>query len=151
MPKQYLDINVLQAAKQRIEFVFDNFDRIYLSFSGGKDSTVMLHLVMDECKKRNRQIGLLFIDWEAQYQYTINHIKECIDMYKEYLEIYWVTLPLKTTNSVSQFEPEWICWEKGKEKLWVRELPKNTISNYDYFSFYHYAMTFEEFIFKCNY
>lgn len=51
MPKRYLDKNVLDAARERIEFTFDNFNKVYVSFSGGKDSTVMLHLIMDEAKK----------------------------------------------------------------------------------------------------
>jgi len=148
MNKKWLNINVLEAAKERIKYIFDEFECIYISFSGGKDSTVMLHLVMDECIKRNKKIGLLFIDWEAQYKYTIEHIKKCLELYKEYIDIYWVALPLKTTNSVSQFEPEWICWERGKEDIWVRELPNNCISAYNFFDFYHYGMLFEEFIFE---
>jgi predicted phosphoadenosine phosphosulfate sulfurtransferase len=65
MPKHYLSKDVLLASKERIEFTFDSFEKIYLSFSGGKDSTVMLHLVMEECIKRNRKIGVLFIDLEG--------------------------------------------------------------------------------------
>ena len=60
--KRMLGVSVLEAARQRIAWVFDNFPRIYLSFSGGKDSTVMLHLVMDEAIKRDRTIGVLFVD-----------------------------------------------------------------------------------------
>jgi len=144
--KKYLNMSVLDATKERLHFIFDNFEKIYISFSGGKDSTVMLHLTMDECKKRNRKIGLLFIDWEAQYKYTIEHIENCLGMYKKYLDIYWIALPLKTTNSVSQFEPEWICWEKGKENIWVRDLPCESINDYNSLPFYNYAMTFEEFV-----
>ena len=55
MPKYYIDKTVLEAAKDRIKYTFDNFKKIYVSFSAGKDSTVMLHLVMDEAKKRNRK------------------------------------------------------------------------------------------------
>ncbi|EAA2780639.1 phosphoadenosine phosphosulfate reductase, partial [Salmonella enterica] len=40
-----LGTDVLTAARQRIADTFDQFKRICLSFSGGKDSTVMLHLV----------------------------------------------------------------------------------------------------------
>ena len=51
--KQYKNIDVLQAAQERISIVFDNFPRIYIAFSGGKDSTVVMHLVMEEAIKRN--------------------------------------------------------------------------------------------------
>ena len=74
MAKQYVGESVLIAAKKRIEKVFDDFPRIYLSFSGGKDSAVMMHLVMHEAQVRNRKIGVLFVDLEAQYKLTIDHV-----------------------------------------------------------------------------
>lgn len=70
MPKIYLEDNVLDAAIKRIEKTFDSFERIYLSFSAGKDSTVMLHLVMQEARKRNVKIGLLIVDLEGQYKWV---------------------------------------------------------------------------------
>lgn len=144
--KSYLNIDVYTAAKERISWVFDTFPKICVSFSGGKDSTIMLHLMGEEARKRNRKIGCLFIDWEAQYALTIDHITNMLNLYKDVLEIYWVALPLKTVNAVSQYEPEWICWEKGKEDLWVRSPSEGSIIDYDYFPFYSYAMTFEEFV-----
>ena len=70
-----LDMNVYEAAKKRIEWTFDNFEKICVSFSGGKDSTCMTHLVMEEAIKRKRKVALLFIDWEIQYKMTIDHVK----------------------------------------------------------------------------
>ena len=52
MPKRPLDMDVLTAARQRISWTFDHFPRVYVSFSAGKDSTVMLHLVADEARAR---------------------------------------------------------------------------------------------------
>ena len=71
--KKYQSENVLDAARKRISIIFDEFEKIYCSFSGGKDSSVMMHLLMDEAKKRNRKIGVLFIDLEAQYKDTIDN------------------------------------------------------------------------------
>ena len=45
--KIYREQNVLDAARDRISYTFDKFERIFISFSGGKDSSVMFHLVMD--------------------------------------------------------------------------------------------------------
>jgi predicted phosphoadenosine phosphosulfate sulfurtransferase len=145
MAKKYLDINVLEAAQKRISFVFDEFPRIYLSFSGGKDSTVMLHLVMDEAIKRNRKVGVLFIDLEGQYKLTIDHIQEMYKLYADHIEPYWVALPISLRNAVSQYQPKWICWEPKKKSEWIREPPKMAITDQDYFPFYRYAMEFEEF------
>ena len=84
--KKYLGVNVLEAARQRIAWTFDNFPRIYVSFSGGKDSTVMLHLVMDEAIRRGRRVGVLFVDLEGQYKLTIDHIQELYTYSAEQLE-----------------------------------------------------------------
>jgi predicted phosphoadenosine phosphosulfate sulfurtransferase len=67
MPKRGLGTNVLIAAKQRVAWTFDTFERVYTSFSGGKDSTVMLHLVMEEAEKRGRRAGVLLVDLEGQW------------------------------------------------------------------------------------
>ena len=143
--KQYLGIDVLTAARQRIEWIFDTFPRIYLSFSGGKDSTVLLHLVMDEAQKRGRSIGVLFVDLEAQYKLTIDHALECFQAYREHIDPYWIALPLALRNAVSMYQPKWMCWEPGKEKDWVRKPPKFAITDPDYFPFFRQGMEFEDF------
>lgn len=140
-----IGIDVLTAAKQRIEWAFDNIPKIYVSFSGGKDSSVMLHLVAEEARKRGKKIGCLFIDWEAQYKLTIDHVCEMFELYQDVIIPYWVALPLKTINAVSQYEPEWIAWDPDKTDLWVRSPPDIAITDEKYFPFYTHAMTFEEF------
>lgn len=72
--KRRLGVDVLTAARDRIRWTLDTFHRACVSFSGGKDSTAMLHLVMEEIIARGRKVGLLFIDWEAQFSLTIDHV-----------------------------------------------------------------------------
>lgn len=146
MPKTNLGKNVLEAAQERIAFTFDNFPHIYVSFSGGKDSTVMLHLVMDEAIKRNRKIGVLMIDLEGQYKITIDHVQECYEKYKDLIEPYWVCLPIHLRNAVSVFETHWICWDEDKRPAWIREPPKMGITDLNYFPFFTKGMEFEEFV-----
>ena len=43
--KKYLEKNVYEALQDRLKFIFDNFDNIYVSFSGGKDSGLLLNMV----------------------------------------------------------------------------------------------------------
>jgi predicted phosphoadenosine phosphosulfate sulfurtransferase len=138
-----LDINVLEAARVRVSKVFDDFKKIYISFSGGKDSTVMTHLVLEEAKKRNVKVGLLIIDLEAQYDATIEHIEEIIEMYKDIIDLHWFCGELLLRNGVSDFEPKWVCWDSDKKDLWVRKKPKlaSDLSQYD---FYVPKMEFEE-------
>jgi predicted phosphoadenosine phosphosulfate sulfurtransferase len=144
--KNYLNKNVLEASIERIEWTFDNFEKIYISFSGGKDSTVMIHLVMAEAIKRKQKIGVLFVDLEGQYKITIDHIQNIYDTYAEYIEPYWVCLPIHLRNAVSVFETHWVCWDNNRKKDWIRELPKNCINDTDYFPFFYDSMEFEDFV-----
>mgnify|MGYP002796543809 FL=1 len=146
MPKNYLDIDVLTAAKQRIAKVFDDFPRVYVSFSGGKDSSVMLHLVMEEAIKRDRKVGVLLVDLEGMYKITIEHIQAMYDLYADHIEPYWVCLPIRLRNAVSVFEPRWMCWEPGKENVWIRQPPSMAITDETFFPFFRRGMEFEEFV-----
>lgn len=146
MGKRFIGVDVLTAARSRVAWTFDNFNHVCVSFSGGKDSTVLLHLTMDEAMRRGRKVAVLFVDWEAQYKLTIDHVAAMFDEYKAHMEPYWVALPLTTVNAVSQFEPEWICWDPTKRDAWVREAPAQAITDPAFFPFYKHAMTFEEFV-----
>ena len=146
MAKRPLGIDVLTAARDRIAKVFDDFPRIYVSFSGGKDSAVMLHLVMYEAQLRKRKVGVLFVDLEAQYKLTIDHIMEMYSLYAEYIEPFWVSLPIHLRNAVSQYEPQWVCWDPGREADWVRNPPDMAITDESHFPFFRRAMEFEEFV-----
>lgn len=143
--KIYNDTDVLTASKERIKIVFDNFNRIYLAFSGGKDSTVMFHLVMEEAIKRNRKVCIMYIDFEAQYMETVKHIEVMFDLYKDYIEQHWICVQMLLRNAVTNFEPRWICWDETKKDLWIRDKPKNIKTETDY-PFCLSEMEFEEFI-----
>jgi predicted phosphoadenosine phosphosulfate sulfurtransferase len=141
-----IGINVLEAAKERVKFAFDSFDKICVSFSGGKDSTVMMHLVLEEAIKRNQKVGVLIVDLEAQYSATIEHVHLIVDKYRDYIDLHWVCLPISLSNAVSNFEPRWTAWDRDKKDLWVRELPSEGIHDKDYYPFFQDGMEFEEFV-----
>jgi predicted phosphoadenosine phosphosulfate sulfurtransferase len=145
MAKRPLGTDVLTAARERIEYIFDCFDRIYVSFSGGKDSTVMLHLVMDEAIKRDRTVGVLFVDLEGQYKLTIDHIMEMYELYKSHTEWYWICLPIALRNAVSVYQPKWQCWNPDKRDIWIRQPPDIAITDQEYLPFFRRDMEFEEF------
>jgi len=141
--KVFQRYSVLEAARQRISESFDEFERLYVSFSGGKDSTVMSHLVLQEARKRGRQVGLLIIDLEAQYTATISHIESMIQEYQDCIDLHWFCGEVLLRNAVSDFEPKWCAWDESKKHLWVREKP-SLAAELSQYSFYVPRMEFEE-------
>ena len=144
--KRYLDKDVLTAARGRIAETFDLFERVYVSFSAGKDSTVMLHLVAEEARRRGRRFGMLLIDLEGQYKLTIEHAQACYDMYADIADPYWVCLPIDLRNAVSVYQPKWRCWEPDKRDIWIRTPPDIAITDPAHFPFFQEGMEFEEFV-----
>lgn len=145
MNKIPLGKNVRVAAKERIEWVFSTFEGVCVAFSGGKDSTVLMHLTAETARKLKRTFSVLFVDWEVQFNSTIEHVTAIREDYADIIEsFYWVALPLTTVSGVSQYQPEWVCWDSEVE--WVRRPPECAITDPKYFSFFYPGMTFEEFI-----
>lgn len=143
--KKYLDINVYDATVQRMDFVFENFEKVYVSFSGGKDSGVMVQMAIEAAKRHNKlPLSVLFIDLEAQYKNTIDYVSDIMLMPE--VEPYWICLPLHLRNAVSQFQPHWLCWDSKKKDAWVRQMPEKCINDSNYFPFFREGMEFEEFV-----
>jgi len=148
--KKYRDQNVLDAARDRITYAFEEFDNVYLSVSAGKDSSVMMQLARQIAEDGGWTFDVLFVDLEAQYQATIDQLETMLDNSEHVLgAVYWCCLPLSLRNAVSQIQPKWTCWNEDEQDKWVRELP-----NYDFvlteesnpFDFFQPKMEFEDFI-----
>lgn len=151
-----LGIDVLTAAKQRISWAFDSFERVYLSGPSGKDSGVMMHIACQEARRRGRKIGVLYVDLEAQYKFTIDHVRTMFDLYADCIEPYWLTLPVRMRNAVSNIEPFWIAWDPERVASWVRSPDPRSIVDASRFPWFTHpwrdehgiahAMEFEELI-----
>ena len=121
--KRYTNEDVLTAARKRIAATFDETERQYIAFSGGKDSSVLFHLVMEEAQRRDARVGVMYIDLEAQYADTIKHAKEMFHMYRDNIDPHWICIPMRLRNALTNYEPQWIAWDPAKEADWVREKP----------------------------
>ncbi len=147
MSKHYNDKNVWDAAVERYEYIFNNFEKVCISFSNGKDSGVLLNLAIDVAKRMNKlPVHALYIDMEAQYKHAIDFTYRMFN--RPEVEGYWVCLPIHLRNAVSQFQSHWMCWDPDKKDAWVREMPehKYVISDESYFPFFRRGMEFEEFV-----
>lgn len=140
-----LGIDVLSATKDRISWTFDRFPRVYVSFSGGKESTVLLHLAAAEARARGRTIGCLFIDLEGQYSLTIDHVEKCFDLHSDVIDPHWVALPISLRNAVSQYDPKWECWDPDRQSQWIRDPHPMSITDGGPYRFFRRGMEFEEF------
>lgn len=147
MKKIYQDINVFDAAKQRVAKVFNDFEQVYVSFSGGKDSSALLQLTIEVAKEMGKlPVNVLVVDMEAQYRHTIEFVERMANLPE--VNMYWVCLPIHLRNAVSQHQTHWICWDEDAKENWVRPLPTHpsVISDVNYFPFFRKAMEFEEFV-----
>jgi predicted phosphoadenosine phosphosulfate sulfurtransferase len=145
MEKIYQPINVYDALQHRLDYIFSEFDNIYISFSGGKDSGLLLNLVLQYMKKRgiSRPIGLFHQDFEAQYNATAEYVERTFSTTPDFVERFWCCLPMAVRNAMSQSDPWWYPWDDEKPDIWVRPMPQH-----DYvvhlgnnpFTFYKYKM-----------
>lgn len=117
--------NVYDAANERIDFIFKNFKRIYLSFSGGKDSGVMLNLTIKYMRDNGikDKIGLMVLDNEANYEYSLKFMHSIIQKNLDLLDVYWCCLPITLPCTVSSYMTEWQCWGVQDEHKWIRPMP----------------------------
>jgi len=137
-------MNVYEATQERLKFIFDEFDNIYVSFSGGKDSGVLLNLCLDYIRKHDlkTRIGLFHIDYEAQYQMPTDYVARTIADLRDHVDIYHICLPLKAHCATSMYQSYWIPWEKEKQELWVRTLPEECIHEDNHeFDFFHSGLS----------
>ena len=123
-------MNVYEATQARLKTVFETCDNVYVSFSGGKDSGVLLNMTVDYLRANHpgRRLGVFHIDYEAQYQMTTDYVDSELSKNADILDVYRICLPIAAKCATSMHESHWIPWDADKHDLWVRELPANGIT-----------------------
>jgi predicted phosphoadenosine phosphosulfate sulfurtransferase len=128
LKKKPLDRNVYDLAVERMENIFDRFDTVAVSFSGGKDSTACLQIAYDVAKKKNR-LPLIVIHWDEEaipYQ-TEEYVRRVSQW--DGIEMRWYCIPLKHRNACSRKSPFWYCWDPRIPEKWVRPIPPEAITH----------------------
>lgn len=127
MMRQYMTQTVYEAFQDRLRYIFEEFDNIFVSFSGGKDSGLLLNLTLDFQKKYypEKKIGVFHQDFEAQYSVTTEYVERTFELIKDDVEPYWVCLPMATRTSLSSYQMYWYPWDDAKEDIWCRPMPQH--------------------------
>ena len=127
MRKEYMGQTVYDALQERLKFLFEEFEHIFVSFSGGKDSGLLLNLVLDFQRKQysEKKIGVFHQDFEAQYTVTTEYVERTFTRIQDEVEPYWVCLPMAARTALSSYEMYWYPWDDTKEESWVRPMPKH--------------------------
>ena len=150
MKKEYINMDVFDALQKRFAFLFQEFKNIYISFSGGKDSGVLLNLLLDYRNKYapDRVIGVFHQDFEAQYTVTTDYITRTFKRLENEsgIDLYWVCLPMATRTALSSYEMYWYPWDDTKQDIWVRPIPEYpyVINLTKPFTHYRYRMHQED-------
>lgn len=141
-------MNVYESAIQRLEFVFNHFDNVYVSFSGGKDSGALLNLCIDYIRKHlpNRRLGVFHIDYEAQYEMTTNYVNETLANNSDILDVYRICVPFKVPTCTSMHQNYWRPWQPDKSDIWISHKPNKCLeeSDFDFFNQQMWDYEFQE-------
>lgn len=126
--KKFVEENVIDAARARFGVLFERFDRVTVSFSGGKDSTVCLHLALEEAERRGRlPLDVAFWDEEAIHPETIEYVERV--RANPNVRMKWLCLPVRHRNACSRKEPFWYPWDPDARDRWCRPLPEGAITS----------------------
>lgn len=134
-------MNVYEAAIKRIAYIFNEFEQIVVSFSGGKDSGVMLNLVLKYASENGRldKVSVYHMDYEAQYEMTTDYVTRTFISLPRSVKKYWICLPIKAQCATSMFKSYWEPWKFDDKEIWCRNLPADCInaSNFPFSFDYH--------------
>ena len=120
----YLKENVLEAARKRIARLYDEFESIAVSSSGGKDSTVIMHLTLDEARRRGRlPLIVYWLDQEAEWECTVDYMRSVKEI--PGVDLHWLQVPFRLFNATNTEQP-W-TWAWGPQGNWMREKEPDSI------------------------
>ena len=129
--------NVYELALERLDIIFKEFDTICVSFSGGKDSGLLLNLCIDYIRKHQlkRKLCVFHMDYEIQYKHTVDYVDRVLASNRDILEVYRVCVPFRVSTCTSMYQSYWRPWQDDLKDIWVRPMPDECYTK-EQFPFY---------------
>lgn len=130
--REDIDQNVYDAAIDRATHTLETFDHVFVLFSGGKDSTVAMNVMLDAAHLRDDlaakhlPLRVIFFDEEGIPQETEDYVRRTSQRPDVNLE--WLCIPVRARNACSRKEPWWYPWAPEAEDKWCRPLPPEAIT-----------------------
>lgn len=119
-------MDVYESALNRIRYIYKEFDgQVWVSNSGGKDSTVILELAAIVSKELGYgPINVQWLDQECEFQATVDYQRWIMNE-REDINFDWYQIPFRIFNATNHAYPWLNCWGEGEE--WVRDKEPNSI------------------------
>lgn len=129
----YLDMNVVDAARERLRHVYDTFDEVWLQFSGGKDSTAVLYLMKELHEERGLgPVNVIYRDEEMLPPSVHDYVCSVRDL--PWVNMEWYCMPYGSEVWTLGSREYIMLWSplRAKEGRLVREMPPWAIRAEDF-------------------
>jgi 3'-phosphoadenosine 5'-phosphosulfate sulfotransferase (PAPS reductase)/FAD synthetase len=120
--RMFLDIDCVEAARQRIRHVYDTFDTVCVQFSGGKDSTAVLYLAKEVHEERGLgPVKVIFRDEEMVSPLVLDYVNKVRNY--DWVDMEWYCLPYSSEVWVLGVREPVVMWNANREREGRRVRP----------------------------
>ena len=134
--KKHAKIDVVTAAKRRIANAYEHNTPVFFSFSGGKDSTCMAHMMLELAKEGvvdPARTIVLFVDEEAIFDGVDQLVRKWRNKFlMAGFQFWWLCLEVRHYNCFNTLvnDESFICWDRKKKDVWCRPMPEFAVNHH---------------------
>lgn len=118
--KRYLECSVLDEARRRLRHIYETHDTIVVAFSGGKDSSVALHLAHEVGLEFGQQkLAVEYRDEELVPRLVLQHVESIMTL--PWVDLKWLCCEWVSTAFFLGRVRSYLQWDPRRE--WLRPKP----------------------------